>query len=160
MPAATTPASTSTVASAGCPPPPSLSWSDDPFPDGTQFGSVRHFDGRSIYLDPAERFSNEDANQAAREDGRIGPTEELPNPVYIRNPDPGVVRVDVWNGFTLTTIDAANYPAQRTLSRADLASLYCPGTDTTWMYSPADHLPVDVIVSGGRAHSATEYYLP
>ena len=143
-----------------CSPPAKLTWTDDPLPDGKQFGSVRHFDGHAIYIDPAEFYSNDEAIEAAREDGEIGKTEELPNPFYIRDPDADVVRVDVPEGFTLTVIDGAKYPAERTLSRATLARLYCPDADTAWMYSSPDQLPVHLNMSGGMARSATEQYLP
>lgn len=143
-----------------CSPPAKLTWTDHPLADGKQFGWVRHFDGHAIYIDPAEFFSDDKAIEAAREDGEIGKTEDLPNPFYIRDPDADVVRVDVPEGFTLTVIDGSKYPAERTLNRATLAGLYCPDADTAWMYSPPDQLPVHLNISGGTARSATEQYIP
>lgn len=157
--AAGTPAAPTTNPASECPPPAALAWTDDPLPDGSQFGWVRHFDGHAIYVDPAEFFSD-DAVEAAREDGEIGETEDLPDPFHIRDPDADVVRVEVLEGFTLTVIDGANYPAERTLSRAALARLYCPDADTAWMYSPPDQLPAHFNLSGGIARTATEQYVP
>ena len=143
-----------------CPPPTQLSWTDVSLPDGTQFGWVRHFDGHALYLDPAEFFSDDEATEAAREDGELGVTEDLPNPFYIRDPDADVVRIEVAGAFTLTVIDGALYPDERTLRRGALALMYCPNADTTWMYSPPDRLPAQLEIFGGIARSATEQYLP
>ena len=143
-----------------CSPSTQLSWTDGSLPDGRQFGWVRHFDGHALYLDPAEFFSDDEANEAARDDGEIGETEDLPNPFYIRDPDADVVRVEVPGEFTLTVIDGARYPAERTLSAAAVALLYCPNADTTWMYSPPDRLPAHLEISGGIARSAIEQYIP
>lgn len=143
-----------------CLPPAELTWADGSLPDGKQFGWVRHFDGHAIYIDPAELFSDDEAIEAAREDGAIGETEGLPNPFYVRDPDADVVRVDVQKTFTLTAIDGAEYPAVRTLSRATLARLYCPHANSIWMYSPPDRLPAYLGISGGIARSATEQYIP
>ena len=143
-----------------CAPPTQLSWTDVSLPDGTQFGWVRHFDGHALYLDPAEFFSDDEASAAAREDGEFGETEDLPNPFYIRDPDADVVRIEVAGAFTLTVIDGALYPAERTLRRGALALMYCPNADTPWMYSPPDRLPAQLEIFGGIAGSATEQYLP
>lgn len=161
--ATVTPAGTSGAAipdRAQCSPSAKLTWTDDPLPDGEQFGWVRHFDGHAIYIDPAEFYSNDEANDAARDDGEIGKNEELPNPFYIRDPEADVVRVEVADGFTLRVIDGAAYPDERTLSRVTLANLYCPDADTAWMYSSPDQLPVHLNISGGLARSATEQYVP
>lgn len=143
-----------------CAPPAALTWTDGSLPDGDQFGWVRHFDGHAIYFDPAEYFRNEDAVRAARKDGHIGDSEDLPNPIYIRDPTADVVRILVSDTFTLTVIDAAKYPAERALGRAELARIYCGQADTTWMYALPGQLPAHVHISAGHTDSGTEQYLP
>ena len=48
------------------------------------------FDAGIVTADFAEFLGGEEAVQAAREDGAIGPDESLPNPYYIRNADPQI----------------------------------------------------------------------
>lgn len=157
-------AATQTAATPGseveCPPPATLAWSEGTLADGRHFGWVRHFDGHAIYLDPAEYFSGEEAAKAALEDGEISRDDELPNPFYIRDPDPGVLRVAVSDRLTVTAIDGADYPSERELDDAAFARLYCPGADAAWMYSPLGALPVFLEVSASRVVSAAEQYVP
>lgn len=124
-------------------------------PDGKRFGIVRHFDGQAIYLDPAEWFSNEEASQAAEEDG-----EDLPNPFYLRNREDQVVRLPVSEQFTATVIDGSNYSEERVLSGADFAELYRPGAADAWMYSFPDRLPVHFEVVDAQVVGVVEQYVP
>lgn len=143
-----------------CLPPESMTWTDGALPPDRQFGFVRHFDGKALYFDPAEWFSNEAAIEAAREDGEIGPDEDLPNPFYIRDPDAEIVRIPVSGQFSVTVIDGSNYPDGRTLRGTEFAQLYCPGADTDWLYGATDRLPVRLEVRGAQVMGAVEQYMP
>jgi hypothetical protein len=59
-----------------------------PAPDDDRlFGAIVGIDpsALSVDLDLAQFFGLEDGIAAAREDGVIGPNEDLPNPFYVRN---------------------------------------------------------------------------
>jgi len=51
------------------------------------FGAIAGIDpgAPSVDVDLAQFFGLEDGIEAAREDGAIGPNEDLPNPFYVRN---------------------------------------------------------------------------
>ncbi len=54
-------------------------------PDGTHFGFIHEVGDGTVVFDPAEWLGGDEAVAAARADGAIGSTEDLPNPFYIRN---------------------------------------------------------------------------
>mgnify|MGYP006869342301 FL=1 len=113
-------------------------------------------------MDPAEIFGDEAAVKAAREDGEIGPKEELPDPVYIRNPDRKLVAVPVSDGFRVTLlIGTDSGTATRHFTGKQFAELYSPDRKPVWEgYSALDNIPVELRVSEGRSARADEQYLP
>nr|WP_300151671.1 hypothetical protein [Propionicimonas sp.] len=130
-------------------------------PDGKRFGFVHHFDGTALYLDPAEMFSDEAAVRAAREDGEIGPEEDLPDPFYIRNPETTIVRVPVSATLSITLLaseGSSPFPHVRTAT--ELAALYCSPDRPDWLYANPDELPMNLVVVNGEVTRADEQYLP
>ncbi len=131
-------------------------------PDGKSFGLVHHFDGVALYVDPAEFFGNEDAVKAAREDGEIGPDEDLPNPFYIRNPDKTIVRVPISAKLRVSLLnnDSDRGPTLKDRAVAELASLYCSDTPPDWVYSGPQELPTNLKVVKGELVGFEQQYLP
>lgn len=129
---------------------------------GKVFGFVRYFDGKCLYVDPAEMFGNEAAVKAAREDGEIGPNEDLPNPFYIRNRDREVFAVPVSGTFKVTLLFSSDSGmVTRHFTGTTFAALYGPGRDPYWDgYSPLNNIPTDLRVSEGRAARVDEVYIP
>jgi hypothetical protein len=127
--------------------------------DGKSFGFVHHFDGIALYVDPAEFFGNEDAIKAAREDGEIGPGEDLPNPFYIRNPSTAILRVPVSDALRVKVLDNQD-TRPHSLSRAAFTSLYCASGRLHWMYSDPTGLPAWITVANGVATEVAEQYVP
>ena len=64
-------------------------------PPGTSTPVLRTFgylqaidlDRRTVSFDAAEFLEGDAADRAARDDGSIGPNEQVPNDYYVRNPD-------------------------------------------------------------------------
>jgi hypothetical protein len=129
---------------------------------GKVFGIIRFFDGKCLYVDPAEFFGNEAAVKAAREDGEIGPHEDLPNPFYIRNTERDVVAVPVTGKFEVAVlVGTSSGVATRHFTGTQFADLYRSDHKPAWTgYSPLDNLPMELQVSEGRAKRADERYLP
>jgi hypothetical protein len=69
--------------------------SKDRLPDGRHFGSIRSTSGIAVRFEPAEFLTGEAANEAAREDGVIGPGETVPNDYYINDDDAPSVNLPV-----------------------------------------------------------------
>lgn len=71
---------------------PTFSPSGGTLEDGRQFGYIHDVqpvqDGFAIVFDLAQFLTGDEADQAAREDGVIGPGEHVPNDYYIRNVNP------------------------------------------------------------------------
>lgn len=129
--------------------------------DGKRFGFVHHFDGTSLYFDPAEMFEDEAATTAAREDGEIGPGEDLPNPFYIRNRETGIIRVPVSAKLSITLMTSRGSslsPHHRTAS--EFAALYCSADRPDWLYANPEELPMNLVVVNGQVTRADEQYLP
>lgn len=154
-------ASDSPALGAACPAtvPSTVAVSDGQLRDGKSFGFVHHFDGIALYVDPADFFGNAEAIKAAREDGEIGPGEDLPNPFYIRNRSDAIVRVPISEALRIKVLD--NQEAQpHSLSLAAFTSLYCASGRLHWMYSDPAQLPVWITVANGVATKVAEQYVP
>jgi hypothetical protein len=131
--------------------------------DGEYFGFVRQVAADALVFDPAELLSGEAAVAAARADGAIGPTEELPNDFYIRNPEKEEVRLEVHPSarFTLIGLTSTGELADEVVSLGELAKLWSGADDTSQYYGFAvGELPMTLIVSDGAVTEAAQQYLP
>lgn len=132
-------------------------------PDGEHFGFVSAFDGETLTVDPAEFLSDEEAVSAAREDGEIGPGEDLPNPFYLRNPDAEQIRLAVAPGFEVTLVDHRG-TRPGTVDATTLAALFAGDADASWVYGwfdgPVQQMPMVLEVAGGEVVRADQRYLP
>lgn len=122
------------------------------------FGFIHHFDGTDLYVDPAEYFTGRDAVRAAREDGKLTPGEDLPDPFYVRNKDTALPQVPVSGNFIATVLDSQL--AKRSLTALKFAELYCGNSHDGWLYADPSSLPMHLRVSGGLVVKADEQYLP
>jgi hypothetical protein len=133
------------------------------YPDGVAFGWIRDTQAGEIAFDPAEFLTGDEAVTAAREDGVIGPDEDLPNDFYIRDEDPATTMIAVAPGAAVTVLafDESGTPAETGISYDDLAGLFDGRLDPAPYYGfGADGLPVWVTVSGGVVEEVAEQYLP
>ena len=128
-------------------------------PDGEHFGFLTAFTPTQLTFDPAEVLGGDEATAAAIEDGELEPGEELPNPFFLRNPDPATVDLPVAATFTAQLIDNFEI-AHRPLTVDELAALYNGSDDTGWVYDLLEHLPVDLTVEDGEVVSVVQHYLP
>lgn len=134
-----------------------------PLADGEHFGFVRDLGAGAITLDPAEFLTGERAVAAAREDGAIGESEDLPNDFYIRNADPATVQltVDAAGTFTLIGLDAAGALTDVPVTFEELARYWNGDDDTADLYGfVVGNVPLNVTVSGGSVSEGAQQYLP
>jgi hypothetical protein len=136
-------------------------------PDGTHFGFIHEVSDGTVVFDPAEWLGGDEAVAAARADGAIGPTEDLPNPFYIRNPVVDSLRLPVapGAGFTLLVYDDTGAPgAQETVSYGDLLRLWAPENVGDHYYSQTAWddfgLAMYLTISGGLVTGGMEQYIP
>jgi hypothetical protein len=136
-------------------------------PDGTYFGFVRGVEQTALVFDPAEWFGNEEADAAARADGVIGPTENMPNPFYIRNPVEDNLRLEVTPGagFTLLAYDDTGAPTvEKSVTYAELAQLWTTSEQGDIFFSETSWdefgLPVHLTIFAGKVAGGTEQYIP
>ena len=122
-------------------------------------------DAGTVTADFAEFLGEEEAVQAAREDGAIGPDESLPNPYYIRNADPQtqvltlaevpVIMLLAANedGVYLRSVDEGTW--------ADLIADPESAHDLVgWGWYGGGHLPCWLTLDDGIVVQVTEQYLP
>lgn len=129
--------------------------------DGEHFGFVSDFSAGVLEFEPAEFFTEAEAEVAAAEDG-AGPGDGgLPNGFYIRESGESVqvpvaedaeVEVVDWTG------DSAVEP--RSIDTQALAGLYSGDEDIAWVYASLRKWPVHLTVEGGVVTEITEQYLP
>lgn len=147
--------------------PGSSSTSFDPaLGDGEQLALVivgrSDSDELTVGIDIAEALHGEEALRLAVADGVIGEGEELPNDLYIRNPDTNYELLQVVEGAEILMIPAESIEATITVSPAELAQLWegaHPG-QLGFHMAPLKPLPMMIAVSGGRIVRASEVYLP
>jgi hypothetical protein len=131
--------------------------------DGVHFGFVRQVGGDALVFDPAEFLSGEDALTAARDDGAIGPSEDLPNDFYIDNPDEEEIRlgVDPTAQFTLIESNETGELANKVISYEELVELWTRTDDTSTYYGfVAGELPMTLTIADGRVTAGEQQYLP
>jgi hypothetical protein len=134
-------------------------------PDGVHFGFVRQVTADTLTFDPAEFLGGEQALEAARADGSVGPTEDLSDPFYIRNADEGeiLLEVDPAAQFTLFVAPEQSELVKKTVSIGELARLFAGGAQDPHApyYTGFEYgLSIDLNISGGRVTGGTEKYLP
>ena len=127
--------------------------------DGEHFGFLTAFTPTKLTFDPAEILFDEEATAAAIEDGELAPGQTLPNPFYVRNPDPTTVDLPIAATFTAQLIDNVDI-AHRPVTADELAALYDGSGDTTWVYGLLEHLPAELTVDNGEVIRVVEIYLP
>ena len=127
--------------------------------DGEHFGFLTAFTPTELTFDPAEVFGNEEATAAAIEDGELAPGEELPNPFYVRNPDPTTVDLPVATNFEAQLIHNIELDHQL-VTADDLAALYDGTGDASWVLALLEHIPVDLTVEDGEVIRIVQHYLP
>src|SRR5205823_901133 len=78
-----------------------------PLPDGRNFGYIKSLNAsyRTLVFDLAYFYTGEAANQAAREDHKIGPHDTVDNDYYIRNNNPKLVTMHIADPVTLRVVD-------------------------------------------------------
>jgi hypothetical protein len=135
----------------------------------TVFGWLRSFEdsGAGVFLqvDEAEMLSGEAAVTAAREDGVIGPDEDLPNDYYIRDPDPSTTELMVSPDVVVTLQACYESGPCVTTEQVDLATWSVllggeedPGLAWAWYGSGA--LPYWFTIDNDAITSVEEQYLP
>lgn len=159
------PTSTSPIQtpSAQCPAavPPTIQVSKGTLPSGKSFAFVHHFDGTALYVDPAEFLDGKAALKAAREDGVIGPHDDLSEPFYIRNRSTAIVRVPVSASLRITVLASrGGSPMPEKLPLGEFAALYCGEPLPDWVYGAGPEMPANVTVAKGEVARVDERYLP
>jgi len=80
--------------------------------DGRHFGYSNTVDAEAsphtLVFDKADFLTGEEANEAAREDGHLGPGESVPNDYYIRNNNPLLRTLPFEDDVELAVIDWNN----------------------------------------------------
>jgi hypothetical protein len=129
--------------------------------DGEHFVFVTAFEPTLITVDPALFFSGEEALAAARDDGVIGPSEELPNPFYVRNPEAERVILDVAGSFHAKLINAVTLEFGAPVDANGFANLFQGAVipDPVYGFTP-DGFPMVIAVEGGEVTAATQQYIP
>jgi hypothetical protein len=133
--------------------------------DGVHFGFVRQVATDTLTVDPAEFLSGEEALKAARADGAIGATEDLPDPYYIDNPteEELLLAVDPAAHFTLLVAPEQSELVQKTVSIGELARLWSGAAQdphAPYYTDFANGLPMDLTISEGHVTGGVEKYLP
>jgi hypothetical protein len=138
-------------------------------PGERMFGWLRSFEDTGaetfIMVDEAEMLSGEEAVLAARQDGVIGPDEDLPNDYYIRDPDGSTVELTVAPDVVVTLQACYEDGECVTTEQVDLATWSVllgaeddPGLAWTWYGGGS--LPYWFTVQGNTVGAVDEQYLP
>ncbi len=136
--------------------------------DGEHFGFLVDVTADHMLFDPADVLSGDAALEAARAEGFIGPDESLDNDFYISNLDERAadLQVDAAATFTLLVADTSGSPVEKTVTYADLVSLWHGVGDGDVYYSglaqgfSAITVPINLTIVGGRVTGGSEQYLP
>lgn len=130
-------------------------------PDGSHFVFLRRVHGEELGVDPADFLTGQEAVDAARAAGVIGPDEDLPNDFFISNPEPDVATMSLADDAVIALLPSDAAPEPVGIDLATLQGLFVGEIDATPWYSfiPGD-LPVLVTVEGGRITEVVQFYLP
>ena len=135
----------------------------------TIFGWLRSFEDTgettTVGVDPAEMLTGEAAVAAARQDGAIGQDEDLPNDVYIRNPDESTTDFTV-SPDVVVTLQACYQGGDCVVTeQVDLATWSVllgaeenPGLE--WDWYGAGSLPYEFTATNETVTEIHEVYLP
>lgn len=132
----------------------------DSLPDGEHFGWVTAVTTDAVAFDPAEFLTGEAALSEAREDGRIGPGDDIPNGFYIRNRETVSLRLPVAVGFEARLLENTDLSRFRTLDAEGVAAMVAGETDTSWLYGPVELLPAVLHVQDGAILWLEQRYVP
>ena len=134
--------------------------------DGTWFAmtSVGTDESGAVTLgvDLAEMLSGEPARRAAIEDGVINEGEDLPNDVYIRNPNVRYELMSFAEGAEVTVISAVEPGTYVPISPEKLEALYAGRQVDDAVYGIATGTPIamEVTITDGLVTEARAVYLP
>ncbi len=119
----------------------------------------------TVLFDEAEMLTGTDAITAARNDGVIGPDDDLPNDFYIRNPDESTVTFTVSPDAVVTLQACYEHGDCVTTEEVDVETWLMliggeddPGLD--WIWYGAGQLPYELTIDNGVITALHESYLP
>lgn len=128
--------------------------------DGEYFAWVSGPVGDGFVLDPALLLSGEEAREAAVADGVIAEGEDLPNDVYIDDPEDETFVVAPAGDATYSAVLFADgTPTEAEVTYDELASILS-GADPDVYGVVEGVLPATVTIDGGVITSVTQVYLP
>lgn len=128
--------------------------------DGRHFGYIKSLDGssNSLGFDLAEFYTGEDANRAAREDGRIGEGETVDNDYYIRNVSNRMRTLSMADDMVLKTVDWTNCCELVDGDVARFKAAFRPGSsDESYRGTESSYW---LFIESGRIVRIEEQYLP
>lgn len=134
-----------------------------PLADGETFAYVVAVAGAGVVVDQAELLTGAAAREAAIADGVIGPDEDLPNDVYIRNADKSTATVPVADDARLTVLSfgSGGELVEKSMTLADLEAAFGGGEPVDEIYGLGEGgLPANVTVVDGAVTSVVQQYLP
>jgi hypothetical protein len=138
-------------------------------PDGEMFARVTPASRRTddhvvLRIDPAELLTGQPAHDAAVDAGVIGEDEELPNDVFIVDPDDATQTVAVDDDATVTVqIAPADAPLITvTVSAEQLYDVFdgAIGDGAVYGVLPGEPLPLRLTIARGTVTAAEYVYLP
>jgi len=133
--------------------------------DGTYFGFVSvGEDGEKVVVDfdQAEMLSGQEAHDAAVAAGVITADEDLPNDVFIVNPDESTERVNLASDAVITMLSAEDPAATLDIDAETLGALFAGGYEGPSVYGvvPGQPMPMMVDIAGDVITAARAVYLP
>lgn len=135
---------------------------DHPIPDGEWFAWITVQNEKTIWVDRAEILTGQEAHEAAVEAGVITEDEELPNDVFISNPDRQYEPVPFADDATVTVLSGVEPGATLEVATADLLGLY-DGTyagEPVYGIIPGEPIAMTLVLEDGLITSAEAVYLP
>jgi hypothetical protein len=120
----------------------------------------------TVVADYAQWFTGEAATEAAREDGEIGPDEQVPNDYYIRNDNTRLRTLDVADdtdvGLQACYPDPGPCVTTEAVDVETWATLLSdPGSDVvSWQWYGGGYLPYWLTLDGDLVVQVVEQYLP
>lgn len=128
--------------------------------DGEYFAWVSGPTGDGFILDPAELLSGEEARVAAIADGVISEGEDLPNDIYILDPDDNThVVAPAGDAVYSALLFTDGAPTETGIDYEELAAILS-GVDPDVYGVFEGVMPATVTIAGGDIVSITQVYLP
>lgn len=115
-----------------------------------------------LTVDQVDILTGRDAHDAAVDAGAIDADEDLPNDMFVDNPDDETVDISLADDAVITMISAVTPDRMVEVSVTDLVSLVDGTYEGTPIYGIVPGAPVlmRVTVDGGAATSVAAVYLP